>query len=146
MGGQRAEIKGRRGDELVKKAEAGQDCASETSKRQGEMKSNRCQLKRANPLPPYLRTFALFFLYHLFFDLRRLFPFSPYFFILSFPRTLDTKKYLQKSSSAFSLHVLCFSPHPCVFADAPFLIRPFSRAKLYLRVFPPPPSLLSVDS
>lgn len=39
--GRRAEIKGRRGDEFVKKAEAGQRHASGTSKRQDEMKSNR---------------------------------------------------------------------------------------------------------
>lgn len=48
--GQRAEIKGRRGDEFVKKAEAGQQHASRTSKRQDEMKSNRC------PSPPLLET------------------------------------------------------------------------------------------
>lgn len=48
--GQRAEIKGRRGDEFVKKAEAGQQHASRTSKRQDEMKSNRC------PSPPRLET------------------------------------------------------------------------------------------
>ena len=47
---QRAEIKGRRGDEFVKKAEAGQQHASRTSKRQDEMKSNRC------PSPPLLET------------------------------------------------------------------------------------------
>lgn len=39
--GRRAEIKGRRGDEFVKKAEAGQRHASGTSKRQDEMKFNR---------------------------------------------------------------------------------------------------------
>lgn len=48
--GQRAEIKGRRGDEFVKKAEAGQQHASRTSKRQDEMKSNRC------PSPTRLET------------------------------------------------------------------------------------------
>lgn len=49
---QRAEIKGRRGDEFVKKAEAGQQHASRTSKRQDEMKSNRC------PSPSLLETFS----------------------------------------------------------------------------------------
>lgn len=55
--GQRAEIKGRRGDEFVKKAEAGQQHASRTSKGQDEMKSNRrCPSpplsSRLSPPPP----------------------------------------------------------------------------------------------
>lgn len=58
--GQRAEIKGRRGDEFVKKAEAGQQHASRTSKGQDEMKSNRrcpslplsSRLSPPPPLPP----------------------------------------------------------------------------------------------
>lgn len=85
---QRAEIKGRRGDEFVKKAEAGQQHASRTSKRQDEMKSNRC------PSPPLLET--LFsspfaspssFLYPLsFLGLDFLLPLSaPFFFSLFFP-------------------------------------------------------------
>lgn len=48
--GRRAEIKGRRGDEFVKKAEAGQRHASGTSKRQDEMKSNRRHPARRNLL------------------------------------------------------------------------------------------------
>lgn len=86
---QRAEIKGRRGDEFVKKAEAGQQHASRTSKRQDEMKSNRC------PSPPLLET--LFsspfaspssFLYPLsFLGLDFLLPLSApfFFFSLFFP-------------------------------------------------------------
>lgn len=67
--GRRAEIKGRRGDEFVKKAEAGQRHASGTSKRQDEMKSNRRHPARRIfsprvlvPVPlfasPFLRVFA----------------------------------------------------------------------------------------
>lgn len=67
--GRRAEIKGRRGDEFVKKAEAGQRHASGTSKRQDEMKSNRRHPARRIfsprvlvPVPlfasPFLRVFV----------------------------------------------------------------------------------------
>lgn len=90
---QRAEIKGRRGDEFVKKAEAGQQHASRTSKRQDEMKSNRC------PSPPLLET--LFsspfaspssFLYPLsFLGLDFLLPLSaPFFFFFIFPSFLPS--------------------------------------------------------
>lgn len=68
----RAEIKGRRGDEFVKKAEAGQRHASGTSKRQDEMKSNRRHPSRGESsllvssfsflysLPSCLRIFVAF--------------------------------------------------------------------------------------
>lgn len=60
--GRRAEIKGRRGDEFVKKAEAGQRHASGTSKRQDEMKSNRRHPARKNLLSscPRSRSFIRF--------------------------------------------------------------------------------------
>lgn len=57
----RAEIKGRRGDEFVKKAEAGQRHASGTSKRQDEMKSNRRHPSRAESSScPRSRSFIRF--------------------------------------------------------------------------------------
>lgn len=58
--GRRAEIKGRRGDEFVKKAEAGQRHASGTSKRQDEMKSNRHHPARRIFSPRVLVPVSLF--------------------------------------------------------------------------------------
>lgn len=116
---QRAEIKGRRGDEFVKKAEAGQQHASRTSKRQDEMKSNRC------PSPPLLET--LFsspfaspssFLYPLsFLGLDFLLPLSaPSFFFLYFSllfafslQSSDTPHPLQPPSPSTSIYMFFFS-------------------------------------
>lgn len=91
--GRRAEIKGRRGDEFVKKAEAGQRHASGTSKRQDEMKSNRRHPARKNLLSscPRSRSFIRFPFPRSFRPARRkpVFLFYPFtlgsFFSLSFP-------------------------------------------------------------
>lgn len=138
---QRAEIKGRRGDEFVKKAEAGQQHASRTSKRQDEMKSNRC------PSPPLLET--LFsspfaspssFLYPLsFLGLDFLLPLSAPFFFLYFsllfafsPQSSDTPHPLQPPSPSTSIYMFLF-----LFLD------PFLLPRSYYLLFPLPVSVRS---
>lgn len=138
---QRAEIKGRRGDEFVKKAEAGQQHASRTSKRQDEMKSNRC------PSPPLLET--LFsspfaspssFLYPLsFLGLDFLLPLSAPFFFLYFsllfafsPQSSDTPHPLQPPSPSTSIYMFLF-----LFLD------PFPLPRSYYLLFPLPVSVRS---
>lgn len=139
---QRAEIKGRRGDEFVKKAEAGQQHASRTSKRQDEMKSNRC------PSPPLLET--LFsspfaspssFLYPLsFLGLDFLLPLSaPSFFFFIFPSFLP---------SLYSLRILHIRFNPrlhlplsiCFFF---LFLDPFLLPRSYYLLFPLPVSVRS---
>lgn len=140
--GQRAEIKGRQGDEFVKKAEAGQQHASRTSKGQDEMKSNRC------PSPPRLETlFSLLscYLSHSvsppFNHLGRTHPLRPLTFLypLSFlspdflPRCLrhffsSSLPFLQSSV----LHIR-FDPPRSVFLFLPFI---FSLSPSFLVFFP----------
>lgn len=138
---QRAEIKGRRGDEFVKKAEAGQQHASRTSKRQDEMKSNRC------PSPPLLET--LFsspfaspssFLYPLsFLGLDFLLPLSaPFFFSLFFPPfcLLSTVfGYSTSASTPVSIYLYLY-----VFF---LFLDPFLLPRSYYLLFPLPVSVRS---